>query len=256
MDGSSLLITSLCWLTLETHVSALSPHIIGGRNAKEGEFPYQISLQRKYYFGGGSYHWCGGAVIDKTHILTAAHCTTGIPLEEFLVFPGILNLSETNYYPNYTLSAIYRHEDYNSSDYFNDIAILKLQRELVYSSDVQPIALRSDSVRAGTYCDVTGWGLVNVTSALYPDILQAAVVPVEPHALCAETYDITEGMMCAGYPRGGVDACSGDSGGPLECAGLLTGVVSAGDGCALPNLPGVYTEVSVYHQWIERKLRL
>lgn len=86
------------------------------------------------------------------------------------------------------------------------------------------------------------------------------------------------GMLCAGYLEGGIDACKGDSGGPLACyvdgkfsdiqgsqssvlslkwfsllcAGKfqVLGLVSWGDGCADKNKPGVYTKVLHYQDWI------
>jgi hypothetical protein len=61
--------------------------------------------------------------------------------------------------------------------------------------------------------------------------------------------------ICAGRPEGGVDTCSGDSGGPLrDAAGTLVGVTSWGAGCGRPRLPGVYTRVSAIAGWVERVL--
>nr|XP_027204509.1 putative uncharacterized protein DDB_G0277255 isoform X2 [Dermatophagoides pteronyssinus] len=76
---------------------------------------------------------------------------------------------------------------------------------------------------------------------------------------------LIERQFCAGLYEGGKDACRGDSGGPM-LERLLTydsinnrmieqyrvvGIVSAGIGCALPKLPGIYTRVESYLDWIE-----
>lgn len=67
-------------------------------------------------------------------------------------------------------------------------------------------------------------------------------------------------MICAGYPEGGMDSCSGDSGGPLTCereinginSPVLFGIVSWGPlVCGAPDKPGVYTLVTSVRWWIE-----
>lgn len=58
------------------------------------------------------------------------------------------------------------------------------------------------------------------------------------------------GMICIGNMAGGVDSCAGDSGGPVICDGLLTGIVSFGNECALQNFPGIYTDVEFQKSWI------
>ena len=61
-------------------------------------------------------------------------------------------------------------------------------------------------------------------------------------------------MFCAGYYDGSTDACQGDSGGPLVVKYYgrfyLTGIVSWGEGCAVPGTLGVYTKVINYIKWI------
>lgn len=78
-------------------------------------------------------------------------------------------------------------------------------------------------------------------------------VPILDNGYCKERYQdwFLDGMMCAGYKEGERDACEGDSGGPMVCDGLLTGVVSYGNDCALPGYPGIYADVTYYHDWIK-----
>lgn len=45
-----------------------SGRVVGGQNAAKGEFPWQVSLLKN------NNHNCGGSIISKNHILTAAHC--------------------------------------------------------------------------------------------------------------------------------------------------------------------------------------
>lgn len=64
--------------------------------------------------------------------------------------------------------------------------------------------------------------------------------------------------LCAGGDEG-VDTCRGDSGGPLMLQigqrWFAYGIVSHGPSkCGSKGLPGVYTNVSFFSVWIERKI--
>ena len=72
---------------------------------------------------------------------------------------------------------------------------------------------------------------------------------------------LSNGQLCAGnLTSGGVDSCSGDSGGALVCYDrngyVLTGVVSFGikDKCGAQNFPGIYSRATHYLDWIESKM--
>jgi secreted trypsin-like serine protease len=67
---------------------------------------------------------------------------------------------------------------------------------------------------------------------------------------------VKRGILCAGLIDGGRDACLGDSGGPLSVKRseddkwVLAGIISNGIKCGQPNIPGIYTQVSAYVDWI------
>lgn len=109
---------------------------------------------------------------------------------------------------------------------------------------------------------VAGWG--RTSEKLPPSqILREVIVPIWSQEQCTNAgygkKRITENMMCAGYHDGKKDACQGDSGGPMHMEGAtgsmeIVGLVSWGRGCARPNLPGIYTRVVNYLDWINEKL--
>lgn len=85
--------------------------------------------------------------------------------------------------------------------------------------------------------------------------LQTVELPIYDFKRCQRQYSysdvpVTTNDYCAGYRQGLKDTCSGDSGGPHVCNGLLTGIVSFGYKCAVRNFPGVYTKISSYIEFI------
>ncbi|KAK7909542.1 hypothetical protein WMY93_014226 [Mugilogobius chulae] len=90
----------------------------------------------------------------------------------------------------------------------------------------------------------------------FPDTLQEVQLPIVGinECRCLNELFIPDKTICAGIKEGGKDSCQGDSGGPqvvrLNSVFVQVGVVSFGEGCARPKLPGVYTRVSDYEDWI------
>ena len=114
---------------------------------------------------------------------------------------------------------------------------------------------------------VTGWGKTEKGAA--SPVLLKAKLEVSPRKDCQEKHTrnkIQETQLCAGRQGGpkGVDSCKGDSGGPLHSLEFLhdepryiqQGIVSFGPSdCGKVALPGVYTRVAFYLDWILDQLQ-
>lgn len=95
--------------------------IKGGDTAQQGEFPWQVSLRIN------GQHFCAGSIIDKTHILTAAHCVDeedGILAAELTVLVGTNNAHEL--LPTiHKVKSLHCHEKYKKQvPYRHDIAVV------------------------------------------------------------------------------------------------------------------------------------
>lgn len=232
-----------------------SESIVGGHPVNIEDYPYVVAM---LHFG---VHRCGGSIVTPTKIITAAHCVRGVVTAFTTVRAG------SAYHANGGIIRQVRrtieHDDVHIPYiYNNDIALLLLADAIEYGVGIQPIQLAesSDILMAGANSTAFGWGYLTQNAWSIPDRLQAVSVPIIDQQQCVEAYGrakpwpsvVTDQMLCAGlYEIGGKDACSGDSGGPLVVDGILHGVVSWGQGCAQPYLPGVYVRVSWFRQWID-----
>jgi len=239
-------------------------YIVGGSSAQRGSLPWQVSIQTWY-------HFCGGTIIGKRWILTAAHCFTG-GSNGVKIVAGEHNLrysdgSEQKIY----VQKHFTHPQYGSRSQKNDITLLKLSQDLRFDSYTQPACLpklanENADYAAGNNVIVSGWGSTRATYATRnsPSTLQVVTVPLISDATCKRSKyygsQISYSMVCAGkLGVGGKDSCQGDSGGPLvkKVNGKWTvlGVVSWGYGCARPDKPGVYTRVARFEKWIQDTMK-
>ncbi|NXO42382.1 TMPS9 protease, partial [Locustella ochotensis] len=244
-----------CGLTTGLAVSK----IVGGSSAARGEWPWQVSLwlRRKE-------HKCGAVLIADQWLLSAAHCfDIYSDPKMWVAFLGSPFLSGTDGKME-KIFRIYKHPFYNIYSLDYDVALLELSTPVTFSRTIRPICLPDNShvFHEGARCFITGWGSTKEGGLMSKHLQKAAVNMIGDQA-CKKFYpvQISSRMLCAGFPQGTVDSCSGDAGGPLACKEpsgkwFLAGITSWGYGCARPYFPGVYTKVTAVQSWIVQNLKL
>jgi secreted trypsin-like serine protease len=177
------------------------------------------------------------------------------------VVGGITNLQTQAGAVETEIASIIIHPEYDPFQELppNDIALLELQTPLNVSAAT--LFAGESEAHAGELAWVAGWGATSYERDIpgnYPAALQDAAVPLVFNSECnsPQSYDglITPTHLCAGFVDGEVDACAGDSGGPLfvieNDVPQQIGITSFGNGCGLPLFYGIYTNVSHFIPWL------
>uniref|UniRef100_A0A8C2WK52 Zgc:154142 n=1 Tax=Cyclopterus lumpus TaxID=8103 RepID=A0A8C2WK52_CYCLU len=223
--------------------------IVNGEAATPHSWPWQVSMQPTFF------HTCGGTLIHKNWVLTAAHCF----------------MSERCF----NVSGIYRHESFRYPTVPTvefDIALVRLDGDVEPSNEISYACLPSaeEVLPGGKKCYATGWGdeTGNSMNASVAEGLNQVALPVVPYDTCKRMdywwFQVKTSMICCGYtlPDELQSVCQGDSGGPLVCQDIpggsweVHGITSFGPiGCVMNKKPSVFTRSSAYLPWIENVLR-
>ncbi|XP_068582024.1 duodenase-1-like isoform X2 [Cebidichthys violaceus] len=221
--------------------------IINGELAPENSMQYMASLQ-----DSDGDHVCGGFLIREDFVLTAAHCYVNITH----VVLGTHNLKSVNNDNKISIKKKYKHKRFNNEELDNDIMLLKLSTKVSLNRKVQTIPLPTSEMNKEENCQVAGWGDIDNDGTTVDDLRVVNVSIINLEVCKKEWVDLPANVICAGGDETKKGFCSGDSGGPLVCNGKAVGIVSFNtENCDYPDAPNVYTDVSKYLTWINRKLK-
>ncbi|XP_049821320.1 proclotting enzyme-like [Aethina tumida] len=248
--------------------------------------PFHLAVERivaGYDVGYYRYSWysslmignvsaCGGVLVAPKTVLTAASCFKNYLSTDGSVYKkleSIYNVSlgmynnclAEDHRRSYQIEKVNVHEMYLKKRPFYDIALLTLMGS---TSSYKPICLPSLGGKTPLEGTVLGMGALKFNGSV-PCTLHEARLLIYPEEKCRDI--ITKSgnnasaminVFCAGYTTANADTCQGDSGSPLQVMTengdfVLLGLVSFGYHCANPNIPGMYTDVSKYLEWIKVK---
>ncbi|XP_070069864.1 serine protease grass-like [Drosophila takahashii] len=218
---------------------------------------------------------CGGALISESFVLTAAHCIKLCPRStELRVRLGELDLTSPLDCTTYNYQSVCAppveefiieksivHEEFNPFSPWFDVALLRLNRKVVFKDHIRPICLpltdellAFTSVMGQSYIAV-GWG--KTEDRRFANSTMEVHISTER---CSGGRDSS--FLCASGDY--VDTCTGDSGGPLTWSTLYFGkvrtvqfgIVSLGSADCGIGQKAYYMDVPTFMPWIIGKLAL
>nr|AQM58424.1 venom s1 protease with cub domain 1 [Pristhesancus plagipennis] len=229
--------------------------VLYGEEASPNEFPWMVALQARVSGGIAS---CGGSIVTKRHVITAAHCVidlygdrSTIDAADLTVITGAHDLrrrSPAKHYAEYAVQKVYVRPEF-PAQLTHDFAIVVLKKDIKFSDAVGPICLSPSSVyEANKRITIMGWG----TSEKYfasPMLIKGKTTMInrnqcriKPWEICTRTDPVA--------------TCSGDSGGPLVVIDQDTNryfqasLVSYGHPDCV-STPSVSTDVAYFYKYLE-----
>lgn len=254
--------------------------ITGDKNneTKFGEFPWMVAIMKDEIIGETkqslTVYQCGGSLIHKQAVLTAAHCVHGKEASALKIRAGEWDTQTRNeIFPHQdrTVQRVIIHDKYYPGALYYDFAILILNEPVELAENVDVVCLPDPNViYDGSRCFASGWGKDTFgKEGHYQVILKKVDLPVVPRDTCQASlretrlgkyFKLHETFICAGGEPG-KDTCKGDGGSPLVCPSRKdptryqqAGIVAWGIGCGENATPGVYANVASVREWIDNQM--
>lgn len=248
MRLSRVIVTALFAAGIGVGVTAPAQAIVGGQDATTA-YSFMASVQTP-----DGEHFCGGSLIDRSWVLTAAHCVVNDQPADVRVRVGSLSSTEGGAVSD--VEQIIVHSQYEPETNKHDIAVLRLTTPI----DAPTVKLATTRPAVDQPARLIGWGCTSPAPwCTPPEVLQEIDTTVHQAEDCNTGGGrvVPDFQVCTGNPADKAGAHKGDSGGPA--------LVRDGDSWRLigafswiPNFSfgtydgyGVYTDVAVHRPWVQ-----
>ncbi|CAF1039710.1 unnamed protein product [Adineta steineri] len=253
------------WACGRSQVTNRFARIMGGQDAVPHSYPWMVSLAKRSL---NNLHLCGGVLLTRRHVLTAAHCMEDFKgVSDMNILAGIHYITEKKHsIPALTIDI---HPQYDAETFANDVAIVTLTTPLPENDPrIGTICLPTDELTGKNYPSekssgiAIGWGSTKFGGQPSTALKQVILPILETTKWPCNIYvTYAQGQICAGELSGGSDTCQADSGGPLMVENSdgrweIIGITSFGKSCGKPNSPGIYTRVDTYNSFIRSSISL
>ncbi|XP_044730885.1 chymotrypsin-like [Chrysoperla carnea] len=236
--------------------------IVNGSETLPHQYPFQAAILAQEQ--SVDVDFCGGTLITKRFVLTAAHCLYGYKHLTVVLGAHNLSINEPSQQVFYTDEFVVHPRWFVTFLISrNDVGLVKLPRDALLNEFVQTIRLprlhQMETTFSGMNATTIGWGKTKMSENVHRDVLRHVSNPIVAYESCREQFaayiPIDKKCHICFSNEQGRGVCNGDSGGPLiirDEDGEITqvGVTSFITACENPERPAGFARISSYLYFI------
>lgn len=236
VETKNFLFSVILGLSLQSSFGAI-------QNAGDRQFRFQASLRATQY----GTHTCGGSLITEKWLLTTAACANKLDGNSF-AWAGSTKTVDDTRLQSRRVNRIIKHEQFNSSNFDNNIAVVELTDSFVYNDNILNVRLPVAGQALADNAQLCGWKPPNQ----YLQVLDNIKLQISSCKTSAGIdVPLARGEFCGNTEDASPLNCINDLGGALSRDGVLQGLLSRTD-CFLN--PEIFIQVSAYSDWIKQTL--